>query len=218
MVKDVPGFLINRILLSYLNEAGYLLQEGMKIEHVDRLAISFGMPMGPVELIDEIGIDVACKVMKVLEAAYGARMKTSPVLKRTKEKGLLGKKSKKGFYIHRGEKKKTPNPYIYTLIKQGPGQEIVDDVALKRMIYVMINEAARCLEEGVVGRPQAIDMGMIAGTGFPRFRAGLLRYADAVGACNIVEDLKGFKEKLGAERFKPCKRLLGMAENKETFF
>ncbi|MBU4311098.1 MAG: enoyl-CoA hydratase/isomerase family protein [Candidatus Omnitrophica bacterium] len=218
VVKDVPGFLINRILLSYLNEAGYLIGEGMEMERIDRIARGFGMPMGPIELIDEVGIDVGYKVIKILEAAYGARMKIAPVLEKVKEKNLLGKKGKAGFYIYKGKNKKKPNPEISRLVKHGAGQAISEGAALERMIYVMVNEAARCLEEGVADRPQTIDIGMIMGTGFPKFRAGLLRYADAVGIENITEGLIGFENKLNAERFKPCKYLLDMAEKKEKFY
>ncbi|MBU1932494.1 MAG: enoyl-CoA hydratase/isomerase family protein [Candidatus Omnitrophica bacterium] len=218
VVKDVPGFLINRILFSYLNEAGYLIGEGMDMERIDRIAREFGMPMGPIELIDEVGIDVGYKVIKILEAAYGARMKISPVLEKVKEKNLLGKKGKAGFYIYKGKNKKEPNPEIYRLVKHGAGQVISEGAALERMIYVMINEAARCMDEGVTDRPQTIDIGMIMGTGFPPFRAGLLRYADSVGIENIVVGLKGFEKRLSAERFRPCKYLLDMAEKKERFY
>ncbi|TET84506.1 MAG: hypothetical protein E3J46_10985, partial [Desulfobacteraceae bacterium] len=217
VVKDVRGFLVNRILLSYLNEAGFLIEEGMRIEHIDEIVTAFGMPMGPVELMDEVGIDVGYKVVKVLEEAYGNRMKVSPVLEKVKEKGLLGKKAKQGFYIHKG-KEKTPNPDIYNLIESSTRRPISDEVALKRMMYLMINEAARCLEEQVVDRPQVIDVGMIMGTGFPAFRAGLLRYADSVGINAIVRDLKSFEKEFKAERFKPCDYLLDKAEKNENFY
>ncbi|MFQ5953402.1 MAG: 3-hydroxyacyl-CoA dehydrogenase family protein, partial [Candidatus Omnitrophota bacterium] len=169
--------------------------------------------------IYEVGIDVGYKVAKILEEAYGSRMRVSSILGKVKEKGLLGKKSKTGFYIHKG-KKKIPNPDISYLVKlpHGTGKVIYDDKALKRMIFVMINEAARCLEEGVVEGPETIDIGMITGTGFPPFRAGLLRYADSVGAGNIVEDLKHLKEEFKTPRFEPCKFLLEKAEKNENFY
>ncbi|MFH1594034.1 MAG: 3-hydroxyacyl-CoA dehydrogenase NAD-binding domain-containing protein [Candidatus Omnitrophota bacterium] len=217
VVKDVPGFLINRILLSYLNEAGFLLEEGMRMEHIDKMVRAFGMPMGPVELIDEVGIDVGYKVAKVLEESYGARMKVSSVLMKVKEKGLLGKKSKRGFYIHKG-KRRMPNPDIYEIIGFSGKSDISDEKALKRMLYIMINEASLCLEEKVVASPGAIDIGMIMGTGFPPFRAGLLRYADSVGINNIVSDLKLFEEELRSERFKPCGYLIKLAEKKKGFY
>lgn len=217
VVKDEPGFLINRILLPYLNESGFLIGEGMKIERIDRIVRRFGMPMGPVELIDEVGIDVGYKVVKILEDAYGPRMRISPILEKVKEKGLLGKKTKQGFYFHKG-KKKTPNSDIYNLIGPSGRRIVSDEVALKRMIYIMINEAARCLEEKVVDRPHTVDIGMIMGTGFPPFRAGLLRYADSVGIEEIVKDLAVFEKEFNAERFKPCKYLLDKAEKKEKFY
>ncbi len=218
VVKDVPGFLINRILLSYLNEAGFLIEDGMRIERIDRIVYSFGMPMGPLELVDEIGIDVGYKVARILEDSYGKRMEVAPILKRVRDKGLLGKKMKTGFYLHKG-KKKIPNSDIYALLKPKQRQVSGED-ALKRMIYLMINEAARCLEEGVVERPHTIDIGMIMGTGFPPFRGGLLRYADSVGIGNIVNDLRNFKEELagGGERFEPCNYLLDMAGKNKTFY
>jgi 3-hydroxyacyl-CoA dehydrogenase/enoyl-CoA hydratase/3-hydroxybutyryl-CoA epimerase len=218
VVKDVPGFLINRILLSYLNEAGFLMEEGIKIDRIDRIALKFGMPMGPIELMDEIGIDVGAKVADILEDSYGRRMEVASILKKVKDKKLYGKKTKRGFYIHKGKKVKVPNPDIYRLI-EASGQRAVSDEALhKRLIYVMINEAARCLEEGVADRPQTIDIGMIMGTGFPPFRAGLLRYADSVGIGSIVKDLKDLEKELGHERFKPCDYLIDRAEKNRKFY
>ena len=213
VVKDVTGFLINRILLSYLNEAGFLLEEGMRIERIDKIALDFGMPMGPIELIDEIGIDVGYKVAKILEEAYGQRMKAASILAKAKEKGLLGKKKGIGFYKHKG-KTKSPNPDIYNLIAKGPVGTIQDETALKRMIYVMINEAARCIAEGAADRPATVDIGMIMGTGFPPFRAGLLRYADSAGIGNIIKDLKDFKD----ERFRPCDYLVKLHEEGRGFY
>ena len=218
VVKDVTGFLINRILLSYLNEAGALVEEGMKIERVDRIALGFGMPMGPMELIDEIGIDVGYKVAKILEGAYGPRMKVSSALTKVKEKGLLGKKTKRGFYIHKGKKKKKPNSEIYKITGGAVKRRISDEEALKRMIYSMVNEAARCLGEGVVVRPDTVDIGMIMGTGFPPFRAGLLRYADSIGVDNIVKDLENFEKRLKTERLRPCEYLVRKAGEKEKFY
>ena len=217
VVKDVPGFLINRILLSYMNEAGFLFEEGMDIRRIDRIARGFGMPMGPVELIDEVGIDVGYKVAKILESSYGPRMRVAPILEKVKEKGLLGKKSKAGFYLHKGREKE-PNPAIFGLVGPSGSGHISDETALKRMIYIMVNEAARCLEEKVADRPQTVDIGMIMGTGFPPFRAGLLRYADSVGAGNIVKDLEVFEKGLGALRFKPCNYLIDIRDKMGGFY
>lgn len=217
VVKDVPGFLINRILLSYMNEAGFLFEEGMDMIRIDGIARNFGMPVGPVELIDEVGIDVGYKVAKILEAHYGPRMHVAPILEKVKAKGLLGKKSWKGFYLHKG-KEKRPNRDIYGLVARGHSH-ITDETALKRMIYIMVNEAARCLEEKVVDSPGTVDIGMIMGTGFPPFRAGLLRYADSIGIGNIVNDLENFeKEFNGSRRFKPCNYLVNLRNKNGGFY
>jgi len=218
VVKDVPGFLINRILLSYLNEAGFLMEEGMKMEEIDRIALAFGMPMGPVTLIDEVGIDVGYKVAKILEDSYGSRMRVCSILEKVKSKGLLGKKSKKGFYLHKDKKKMIPNREVYLFTDASKRREITEEEVLKRLLYVMINEAARCLGEGVVEKPQMVDIGMIMGTGFPPFRAGLLRYADTIGAETIARDLKKFETECASERFTPCSYLLEKAEKKELFY
>lgn len=217
VVKDVPGFLINRILLPYLNEAGFLIEEGMTIERIDKLACQFGMPMGPLELIDEVGIDVGYKVAKVLEHGYGARMKVAAILEEVKQRGFLGKKSGAGFYLHRGERK-IPNADIYKFIGPSARRPVSGEIALKRMMYIMINEAARCLEENVVDRPEVVDVGMIMGTGFPPFRGGLLRYADSAGIDNIVKDLQYFEKEFDGIRFKPCTNLLDMLEKRRGFY
>ena len=216
VVKDSTGFLVNRILLPYLNEAGHLLADGVSIERMDAIAKSFGMPMGPLELVDEIGIDVGYKVAKILEEAFGERMKVSDVLHKVKEKGLLGKKSKSGFYIHK-DKAKSPNPGIYNIIKPASPKRVSDEDILKRLIYTMVNEAARCLDEKVADRPHTIDIGMIMGTGFPPFKAGLMRYADSVGLDNIAGDLKALAGKFGT-RLAPCEYLLKKAERGEKFY
>ncbi|MCH7760108.1 enoyl-CoA hydratase/isomerase family protein [candidate division TA06 bacterium] len=217
VVKDGVGFLINRILLPYINEAAFLLEEGMRIERVDQIARNFGMPVGPLELADEVGIDVGVKVAKRLEDAYGERMRVASILEKVQQKGLLGKKTQQGFYLHK-RKRKIPNPDIYQMMNSSIQKKISDEVALKRMIYTMINEAARCLEEKVVDRPRTIDIGMILGTGFPPFRAGLLRYADSVGMEAIVRDLQHFEKMWGRERFKPCDCLIEKAEKKQSFY
>lgn len=217
VVRDVPGFLINRILLSYMNEAACLFEEGMDIERIDRLARGFGMPMGPLELADEVGIDVGWKVAKILEEAYGERMRVPSVLEKTKEKKMFGKKTGAGFYLYTPKGKRV-NQAVRALSGKGGSRDITDETALKRMLYIMVNEAGRCLEEGVVDRPHAVDLGMIMGTGFPAFRGGLLRYADSVGAAGIVEDLGNFERGVNAARFKPVRLLVEMAESNKGFY
>ena len=213
LTEDRPGFLVNRLLLPYLNEAAYLLQEGMSSMNIDAIAENFGMPMGPIELVDQVGIDVGYKVAHILQEAFGDRMKVAKVLEDVKAKGLLGKKSKKGFYVY-DNGKKTPNPELKTALKT----KVSNEDALKRMIYIMINEAARCLEEKVIDSPGTVDIGMIMGTGFPPFRGGLLRYADSVGIGAIVKDLERFQKEVDPQRFAPCVYLCDLAKKGEKFY
>jgi len=215
VTEDKPGFLVNRLLLPYLNEAALLMEEGMEPEKIDLIATQFGMPMGPVELVDQVGIDVGYKVAHILQEAFGERMKVAAILETAHQKKLLGKKGGKGFYLydaHKKEGQKFRNPEIPFTAKGG----ISDETALKRMMYIMVNEAARCLEEKVIDSAETVDVGMIFGTGFPPFRGGLMDYADAVGLASIVEDLKSFEKQFGS-RFAPCRLLTELAVQNKKF-
>ncbi len=214
VVDDKPGFLVNRLLLPYMNEAASLLQEGVSPERVDAIAERFGMPMGPIELVDQVGIDVAYKVAHILQEHFGDRMKVPAVLEEAKKKGLLGKKSGKGFYLY-DKKQKTVNRDLVSAVRSSA---ITDEDVLKRMIYVMINEAARCLEEKVVDSASSVDIGMMMGTGFPPFRGGLLRYADSIGAAEIVKDLERFQKSADPKRFEPSAALRNLASQGGRFF
>ncbi|MDZ7344027.1 MAG: 3-hydroxyacyl-CoA dehydrogenase NAD-binding domain-containing protein, partial [candidate division KSB1 bacterium] len=216
VVKDSPGFLVNRILGIYLAEAGRLLAEGATIEQVDTALLDFGMPMGPFHLLDEIGIDVAAKVSHILAEAFGARMAGDGFLDKIAESGRLGKKSGKGFYIYEGKNKKI-DPAIYGFVgKAGKFEQTAAEIQ-DRCVLPMINEAARCLAEGLVRQPEDVDAGMIFGTGFPPFRGGLLRYADARGLDNIVGKLETLAGKYG-ERFKPAEKLVEMQQSGKKFY
>jgi 3-hydroxyacyl-CoA dehydrogenase/enoyl-CoA hydratase/3-hydroxybutyryl-CoA epimerase len=219
VVKDRPGFLVNRLLMPYLNEATWLLADGADIEEIDDYLLEFGMPMGPMELIDEVGVDVGEKVAHILHDGFGARMEPAPFNTKIVASGRLGKKNGKGLYqyLDASGKKKELNPEIYTILGVTPSkgklskEEIVD-----RCILPMINEASRCLDEKIVDSAAEVDLGMIMGTGFPPFRGGLLRYADSVGAKAIVEKLRKYQEKFGA-RYEPAPTLVKMAESGATF-
>jgi 3-hydroxyacyl-CoA dehydrogenase/enoyl-CoA hydratase/3-hydroxybutyryl-CoA epimerase len=216
VVKDKEGFIVNRILLPYMNEAAYLFQEGVDTEHLDDIVKRFGMPMGPMELADEVGIDVGYHVAHILEGAYGNRMRIAEILKTVYEAGMLGKKSGEGFYDHSG-KHKTVSSNVQNM-RGNTVFTLDDNVTLKRLLYIMINEASRCLEEGIVESASTIDVGMIYGTGFPPFRGGLLRYADSVGVKHIVSDLKNFQDRFDQHRFEPSQLLLSMAKTNDTFY
>jgi len=213
-VKECAGFLVNRILLPYLNESARMFEEGEHIEHIDKVLFEFGMPMGPFTLADEVGIDIGEKVSDILYKAYGERMRPVELLGKMRERMWLGKKSGRGFYIHQG-RSKILNEDIKSLQIQ---RMTLDEVTiLNRALLIMINEAARCLEEKVVSNAQYLDMAMVIGTGFPAFRGGLLRYADAQGIVQIIEILECLKEAYG-ERFTPADLLVEMAQKGKTFY
>jgi 3-hydroxyacyl-CoA dehydrogenase/enoyl-CoA hydratase/3-hydroxybutyryl-CoA epimerase len=217
VVGDCAGFLVNRILFPYLNEALHLIHEGLDFEYVDKVVKDFGMPMGPFVLNDEVGLDTACKAAKSIEAAYGERMKTLPHVGVLVEAGLLGRKSGKGFYIHEGKERKR-NPEVDRLMGlETKGAQPSDGEIIDRLMLAKVNEAARCLEEGVVEKPEYLDMAMILGTGFPPFRGGPLRYADQRGLDQVVQRLRQLESTHGL-RFAPAKLLVTMAEAGETFY
>ncbi|MBA2480996.1 MAG: fatty-acid oxidation protein subunit alpha, partial [Planctomycetes bacterium] len=223
VVKDCPGFLVNRILLPYMNEAAWILQEGGDPEAMDRAIYRFGMPMGPFTLTDEVGIDVGTKVAKILAVGYGERMKVAPVLEFiAHDLKLLGAKAKRGFYIHDNDSKRI-NPEIATGVKQVRDKlgitprAIAPDEVVDRCMLTTINESARCIEEHVIAKPAFLDLAMVMGTGFPPQRGGPLHYADQLGINVVVDRLKRLQERHG-ERFKPADLLVGMAARGERFF
>lgn len=222
VVKDGPGFLVNRILVPYLIEAAWLLQDGMAIDKVDKLyKQDFGMPMGPFTLMDEIGIDVCIKVSKIFHESLGERIMIPPVMKTLAEhKDRLGKKSKKGFYLYDDKGKQLGlDESVYSVLGlPAPSNKLSDNEVLHRGVFPMINEATGALiEERIVETPDEVDLGMITGTGFPPFRGGLLRYADTVGAKAICDELEVLAGKYG-DRFKPCTPLKNMAKTDRKFY
>ena len=182
-------------------EAITLLEEGHSLEQVDQVMVNFGMPMGPFELFDEVGIDVAYKVARILSQFMSDRMPDSDVLDKLVHNDRLGKKNGLGFYRYAG-KKKYKDPVVSKFITIRQKTRLTREEMTRRMVYPIINEAARCLEDKIVARPQDVDLGMIFGTGFAPFRGGLLRFADTEGTSRIVEMLSRFTELYG-NRFKP---------------
>ena len=223
VVEDVPGFLVNRVLSPYLNEAAYLLMEGYSVEDIDRAALKFGMPMGPVRLLDEVGLDIAAHVADSMERGYPDRMKAPLIAKKMVEAKRLGKKSKLGFYDFSGEKEVATNNYrealgITAAPKTNPSREEITD----RLILALVNEAVRSLDEGVAGRPgkeaaEQIDLGTVMGIGFPPFRGGILMYAQTRGIKSILEVLKGLKATVG-DRFTPAPGIATRASSGKGFY
>ena len=205
VVRDGPGFLVNRILGLYLNEAGHLFEECGDIAAIDRAFVAFGMPMGPLRLLDEVGLDVADKAGKVLSAAFGDRAAPSKVVSKLVAEGRLGKKAGRGLYRYEG-KKEVPDETVLAIVGVNRLPAAAAKNCVERGLGLMIAEAARCLDEGIVRSPGELDLAMVMGTGFPPFRGGLLRYADHYGVARIVEDLAKWSEQLGS-RFDPPRSL-----------
>ena len=217
VVKNSPGFLVNRILGPYINEGALLLQDGATIEEIDKAMLDFGMPMGPIHLLDEVGLDVGFKVAKILNEAFPDRIIVSPVMGKMSADGRLGKKGGKGFYIYEGRKKRI-DPEVYRIIGhvRRAGELSRQDIQ-NRLLAAMLKEAALCLEEGIVRRARDVDAGLIFGTGFPPFRGGLLRYADSLGLAHWVDLMGQLAEKTGP-RFAVPKLIAELAEKNGTFY
>lgn len=216
IVRDSPGFLVNRLLGPYLNEAGYLLEEGVPVRRIDDAVVEFGMPMGPCRLLDEVGFDVARHVASELGRELGDRLTPSGVIERLLEDGRLGKKNGLGFYLYQDGRQKGVDSDLRRLLSGSSGTPPDDETIRRRCLYVMVNEAAFALEQEVVADAAAVDLAMVMGTGFPPFRGGLLRWADSVGLASIVESLRELTSRVGP-RFEPAPRLVRMAEAGDTF-
>jgi 3-hydroxyacyl-CoA dehydrogenase/enoyl-CoA hydratase/3-hydroxybutyryl-CoA epimerase len=219
VVNDGPGFYTTRILSAYINEAGLLLEQGVPVDQVDRALVEFGFPVGPLTLLDEVGIDVGGKVGGVLSQAFANRMQASHALRVVAASGRTGRKGGSGFYKYdRRGRKGAVDPTIYGLIGAGgqplpmSGGEIVE-----RCTLAMLNEAAYCLQEGVLRSARDGDVGAVFGLGFPPFRGGPFRYIDSTGADEIVRRLEDLNGRY-APRFAPADLLIDMARSHRRFY
>jgi 3-hydroxyacyl-CoA dehydrogenase/enoyl-CoA hydratase/3-hydroxybutyryl-CoA epimerase len=208
VVSDVPGFLVNRVLTPYLNEAALLVNEGYQVADIDRAATRFGLPMGPLRLLDEVGLDVASHVAKIMVQGYGERMTGPGLADKLLSAGRKGKKSSAGFYDYNGKEEKV-HPDLSKLLNISAATRNVTDLTLlqDRLVYALLNEAVRCLDEGVAGTPgpeaaNQIDLGTVMGMGFPPFRGGVLYYADQLGVPQVLKKLQQFEKEYGP-RFTP---------------
>lgn len=216
VVKDRPGFLVNRILMPYLMEAVRLFEGGADIQELDDVMLDFGMPMGPLRLIDEVGVDVSQHVAVTLAAAFRDRLQLPHVLERMMKAKLLGKKSQAGFHLYHSKKSEVNR--AVNLFRTGDFAKALSRERLQeQMVFLMINEAARCLEEKVVEAPEDVDFAMIMGTGFAPFRGGPLRYADSLGVEKIVREMKRLVD-LGERHFAPSALLENMAKESRGFY
>jgi 3-hydroxyacyl-CoA dehydrogenase/enoyl-CoA hydratase/3-hydroxybutyryl-CoA epimerase len=218
VVKDGPGFLVNRILGAYLNEASYLLEEGVSMEAIDDAALNFGMPMGPFRLIDEIGIDVGMKVGKILHDGLGERLKPNDLTSKLYEAKLLGKKNSKGFYLYDEKGKVTgKNPEVQKMLS-GKKNKMDEMVIQMRLFLPMVNEAAYIFADRIVDNAATVDIGMIYGTGFPPFKGGLLRWADQEGLETLAGRIRNFAKEVSRERFAIAPFLEMMISDKKKFY
>lgn len=217
VVRDCPGFLVNRIFMCGANEIMRLYEEGAGFQQLEAMMLNFGMPMSPFVLADEVGNDVGYKVSQSLEKAYGPRMAIPKIMTEMYHRQLYGKKVNKGFYLY-DKKGKRPNPEVESLRKQPVHKGSWEEIDMRDRVFLsMINEAARCLQEKVITNPAYLDMALVMGIGFPPFRGGLLRYGDHLGIEYVVDRLKHFQQH-GQERFAPCELLLTMEKSKKKFF
>jgi len=218
VVKDSPGFLVNRILMPYLIEAVYMVSCGADIERVDKLLRKFGMPMGPFRLIDEVGGDVCQHVADDLLNRLETNFPKSEFLKLMIDNKDVGKKSGRGFYKYTNGKSTGVSSKLPTSAIQSAyiNQEIADEEIVDRLILIMVNEAVRCLQEEVVNSPKDVDFGMIMGTGWAPFRGGPISYLDNLGALKVVQKLNELAKK--NKYFTPCDMLIEYAEKNKKFY
>jgi 3-hydroxyacyl-CoA dehydrogenase/enoyl-CoA hydratase/3-hydroxybutyryl-CoA epimerase len=226
VVGDGPGFFTTRVLSPFLNEAAWLLADGAGIDQVDQAMTRWGWPVGPFALMDEVGLDVGRHVGEVMNEALGDRLAPPPVFHRMIEDKRLGRKSKRGFYLYDDEgkteeKKKKKgsrpvDPAVYRLLDWSP-KPVSDEEIVERCWLQMLNETARCMEEGIIKDPADVDIGVIFGFGFPPFRGGLLQEADRHGLAWVVSRLEGYAGRHGS-RLEPARLLREMAHRGERFY
>lgn len=218
VVNDGPGFFTSRVIGAYINEAGWILQEGARIEDIDRAMKEWGFPVGPMKLVDEVGMDVALKAAKTLQEAFEERWDAPTALKAVAADGRKGKKNKKGFYKYKDGKGKEVDETVYDLLPGGRDRKPVDkEVIQQRCWLAMLNECAYCLQEGIAEHPRDIDIGVIFGLGFPPFRGGILRHADSVGLPRVAERMHRLAEQFG-DRLEPADIIVEKAEKNEDFY
>ncbi len=236
VVNDGPGFYVNRILSPYINEAGILLDQGVAVDIIDKALVDFGFPVGPITLIDEVGLDVASKAGKIMADAFPDRMQPAKSLQAVVAAGRYGRKSQKGFYTYDKEGKKGEvDPSVYGLFLAPGSVPVVKTVTAvaapetpvipempaiqvqQRTVLAMLNEAARCLSDGIIKSPRDGDVGAVFGIGFPPFRGGPFRYMDSLGVHIVVQRLEDLNARFPG-RYEPSDLLLEMARRKQVFY
>lgn len=216
VVKDKAGFYVNRILAPYMNEAAHILLANEPIEQLDGALLDFGFPVGPITLLDEVGVDIGAKIMPILVNELGERFKGPDVFDTLLNDGRKGRKSGKGFYTYKGKKKEVDKS-VYKLLNLTPESKLSDNDIALRCVLPMLNEAVRCLDDGIIRSPRDGDIGAIFGIGFPPFLGGPFRYMDQFGLKELVEKMNEFASKYG-DRYAPCDGLLTRAGEGRNFY
>jgi 3-hydroxyacyl-CoA dehydrogenase / enoyl-CoA hydratase / 3-hydroxybutyryl-CoA epimerase len=215
VVRDGPGFYTTRALSPYMNEAARLVEEGATVEDVDRAMTSFGFPVGPIALLDEVGIDVGAKVAKILHTAFGDRLTPPAAMARVVADGRLGRKNKRGFYTYDGKKKRV-DASVYKLLPDPTRRPVDPRDVQERLVFAFLDEAVLCLQEGILRSPRDGDVGAIFGLGFPPFLGGPFRYLDHLGPRFAVQVLEKLAARHG-ERFRPAVMLQNLARDGKSF-
>jgi 3-hydroxyacyl-CoA dehydrogenase/enoyl-CoA hydratase/3-hydroxybutyryl-CoA epimerase len=229
VVRDGPGFYVNRILTPYINEAGRLLDQGAAIDAIDEALLDFGFPVGPITLVDEVGLDVGSKAGKIMYDAFGDRFAPPSSMQAVVAAGRYGRKVKKGFYLYDEEGKKgAVDQSVYTLLAPGAREttstasqaqtraQIPRAEIQQRTVLPLLNEATRCLWDGIIRSPRDGDIGAVFGFGFPPFRGGPFRYIDALGAAEVLRQLEELNDRFPG-RFEPSELLVAMVRRGEKF-
>ncbi|BBL89468.1 fatty acid oxidation complex subunit alpha [Vibrio rotiferianus] len=216
VVKDKAGFYVNRILAPYMNEAAHILLANEPIEQLDGALLDFGFPVGPITLLDEVGVDIGAKIMPILVNELGERFKGPDVFDTLLNDGRKGRKSGKGFYTYKGKKKEVDKS-VYKLLNLTPEPKLSDNDIALRCVLPMLNEAVRCLDDGIIRSARDGDIGAIFGIGFPPFLGGPFRYMDQFGLKELVEKMNEFASKYG-DRYAPCDGLLTRAGEGRNFY
>lgn len=225
VVGDQPGFYVNRILAPYISEALTCLVQGEPIEHIDKALVQFGFPVGPIQLLDEVGIDIGTKITPILVNAFGERFAAPTAVDAIIADDRKGRKNGRGFYLYAkhalpfslGKNKKQPDPAIYRLLQIKPKSQLSSSEITERCLLLMLNEAVRCLDENIIKQPRDGDIGAVFGIGFPPFFGGPFRYMDSMGTTKVAEKLNQLADKYG-EKYRPCERLVEMAKRNERFY
>jgi 3-hydroxyacyl-CoA dehydrogenase/enoyl-CoA hydratase/3-hydroxybutyryl-CoA epimerase len=216
VVRDHPGFWVNRILTPYLNEAGRLVMEGVDVEKIDAVMRRWGFPVGPVTLLDEVGLDVAVKAGAVMHAAFGDRLAPVAGLDRLVAAGRKGRKTGKGFFRYAKGRKQGVDTATLAMLGVAPATTLDDTTIEARLVWSMLNEAAMALDEDVVRSARDGDMAAVFGIGFPPFRGGPLRWLDHIGPAASIELLRALADQFGA-RFQPAPVLERLANSNSRF-